>query len=107
MGPSTGGIEGDRPAAGRYVALQAIREPRHGERRVRGGEGGMAQQHRARAGFQLRIAAGLGQRDELGRVRREALHRSYFIGSPQRASTVRRSLSGGNTSLFQSVPCAS
>jgi hypothetical protein len=32
---------------------------------------------------------------------------NYLIGTPQRASTARKSLSGGNTSLFQSAPCAS
>jgi hypothetical protein len=32
---------------------------------------------------------------------------NYLIGTPQRASTARNSLIGGNTSLFQSPPCAS
>ena len=32
---------------------------------------------------------------------------NYFIGRPQRTSTARKSLIGGNTSLFQSAPCAS
>ena len=30
--------------------------------------------------------------------------KSYFIGTPQRASTARRSRIGGKTSLFQSAP---
>jgi hypothetical protein len=33
--------------------------------------------------------------------------RAYVMGRPQRASTPRRSRSGGNTSLFRSVPWAS
>ena len=41
-----------------------------------------------------------------GRYRRPQIT-SYVMGRPQRASTLWRSRSGGNTSLFKSVPWAS
>jgi hypothetical protein len=36
-----------------------------------------------------------------------AAPKAYFIGTPQRANTPRKSRIGGKISLFQSAPCAS
>ena len=70
--------------------------PRAGVRRE-----GQAHEQQPRA---ARTAAYQGLADIDKTVAAAAL---YFIGTPQRASTTRRSRSGGNTSLFQSAPCAS